>query len=302
MAEHHLEPAAYSNTFATQPPVLTVTPGDRITTSTADAFGNDRTGERVTTPGNPLTGPIAVEGAEPGDMLVVHLERIEPNRDHGYTISSVASALVDPDYVTELPEREPMRWQLDLEARTATLDDPKAQPAAVTLPLAPMLGCIGVAPPRDQAISSATSGAYGGNMDYRDVAPDVTIMFPVFVEGALLWVGDGHARQGEGEIVGTGIEISMDVTLSVDLVKDSPTATPRMETPTQLIALGNARPLEAALQHATTELLRWLRADYGYDARAVSHLFGQALEYDIGNVFDPAYTVAAKIAKDLVGS
>jgi amidase len=125
-------------------------------------------------------------------------------------------------------------------------------------------------------------------------------MFPVFVEGALLWIGDGHARQGEGEIVGTGIEISMDVTLSVDLVKNSPIGTPRMETPTHLIALGNARPLEEALQHATTELLRWLRTDHGYDARAASHLFGQAIEYDIGNVFDPAYTVAAKIAKDLI--
>ena len=300
--DHHLEPTNYSNNFATLPPVLTVAPGDRVTTSTADAFGNDRTGERVTTPGNPLTGPIAVEGAESGDMLIVQLERIEPNRDHGYTFSSVAAALVDPGYIGELPEREAMRWELDLEARTATLADAEATPGEVTLPLAPMLGCIGVAPPRGQAISSATSGAYGGNMDYRDVAPGATLMFPVFEEGGLLWIGDGHARQGEGEIVGTGIEISMDVTFSVELVKDHSIRTPRMETATHLIAPGNARPLEQALQHATTELLRWLRDEHGYDARGASHLFGQAIEYDIGNVFDPAYTVAAKIARDLVGS
>ncbi len=306
MTDHHLEPSEYSNNFATLPPVLTVTPGDRVTTSTSDAFGQDRTGERVTTRGNPLTGPIAVEGAEPGDMLVVHLERIEPNRDHGYTMSSVAAAIVHPGYIGELPEREVMRWELDFDARTATLEDSKATPPEVTLPLAPMLGCIGVAPPRGQAISSATSGAYGGNMDYRDVAPGATIMFPVFADGALLWVGDGHARQGEGEIVGTGIEISMDVTLTVDLVKEEQLGEerqigmPRMETATHLIALGNARPLEEALQYATTGLMRWLRADYGYDGRAASHLFGQAIEYDIGNVFDPAYTIAAKIAKDLV--
>ncbi len=163
-----------------------------------------------------------------------------------------------------------------------------------------MLGCIGVAPPRGSAISTATSGPYGGNMDYRDVSPGASVMFPVFTEGALLFVGDGHARQGDGEIVGTGVEISMDVTLSVELVKDRELHWPRMETATHLIALGNARPLDQALQHATTELTRWLVDDYGYDVRGASHLFGQALEYDIGNVFDPAYTIAAKIEKALL--
>jgi acetamidase/formamidase len=295
--DHHLEPTEYHSTFGSHPAVLTIEPGDRVITSTADAAGVDRHGQRVGPPGNPLTGPIAVEGAARGDMLVVHLERIEPNRDHGFTRSSVAAHVVEPDYIGELPEREMVHWQVDLDARSATLTDEQAIPAEVTLPFAPMLGCIGVAPPRGQAISTATSGPYGGNMDYRDVAPGATVMFPVFTDGALLFVGDGHARQGEGEIVGTGIEISMDVAFTVDLVKDHPTHTPRMETATHLIALGNARPLEEALQRATTELMRWLRAEHGYDGRGASHLLGQAIEYDIGNVFDPAYTVAAKIAR-----
>ena len=160
-----------------------------------------------------------------------------------------------------------------------------------------MLGCIGVAPAGGQAISTATSGPYGGNMDYRLVAPGVTVLLPVFTEGALLFVGDGHAAQGDGEIVGTGIEISMDVAFTVELRKGVQSRWPRMETDTHLIALGNARPLDQALQHATTELVRWLAAEHGLDTRAAAHRLGQIGEYDIGNVFDPAYTVAAKIAK-----
>jgi acetamidase/formamidase len=160
-----------------------------------------------------------------------------------------------------------------------------------------MLGCVGVAPAGGQAISTATSGPYGGNMDYRAVAAGVSMSFPVFTPGALFFVGDGHAAQGDGEIVGTGIEISMDVSFRVELRKNVELRWPRMQTETHIIALGNARPVDQALQHATTELIRWLCSDYGYDTRGASHLLGQALEYDIGNVFDPAYTVAAKIAK-----
>ena len=194
-----------------------------------------------------------------------------------------------------------MRWSVDLEANTASMSDETATPPELTVPLAPMLGCIGVAPAGGQAISTATSGPYGGNMDYREVAPGAIVLLPVFASGALFFVGDGHAAQGEGEIVGTGIEISMDVAFTVELRKAVETNWPRMETATHLIALGNARPLDQALQHATTELVRWICAERGYNIRAASHLLGQAAEYDIANVFDPAYTVAAKISKAAIG-
>jgi len=299
--EHEFEPTGYFNSFGSHEPVLTIASGDRVRTSTADAFGNGRDGSPVATRGNPLTGPFLVEGAEPGDVLVVRLESIVPNRDHGYTISSIATHLVDADYTSELPARERVTWSVDVAAGVATLSDEAATPREVEVALRPMLGCIGVAPAGGQAISTATSGPYGGNMDYREVEPGATVMLPVFVPGALFFVGDGHAVQGEGEIVGTGIEISMDVAFSVELVKSSDVAGavrwPRMETATHLIALGNARPLDQALQHATTELVRWLCTEHGYDTRGASHLLGQAGEYDIGNVFDPAYTVAAKISK-----
>ena len=294
---HTFEPTSYHNNFGSYDPILIVSSGDLVHTSTADAFGNGREGDLVAKPGNPLTGPFFIQDAEPGDALVVQIESITPNRDHGYTMSGVAPHIVDGDFVNELPMRSKVRWAVDPASGTATLDDQLAEPTTLTVALAPMLGCVGVAPAGGQAISTATSGPYGGNMDYRAVAAGVSISFPVFTPGALFFVGDGHAAQGDGEIVGTGIEISMDVSFRVELRKNVELRWPRMQTETHIIALGNARPVDQALQHATTELIRWLCSDYGYDTRGASHLLGQALEYDIGNVFDPAYTVAAKIAK-----
>jgi acetamidase/formamidase len=171
---------------------------------------------------------------------------------------------------------------------------------ALTLPLDPMLGCFGVAAEDGQAISTATSGAHGGNMDYRGVREGVSVTFPVFAPGALFFLGDGHATQGDGEIVGTGIEVSMEVHFTVNVLRSREVGWPRVETADELIALGNARPLDQALQHATTELLRWLEHDYRLDVTTASILLGQAVRYEIGNVYDPAYTVAAKIARRLV--
>src|SRR5262249_50692002 len=148
-------------------------------------------------------------------------------------------------------------WTLDLERWTARLDNPPAGLESLgELPLAPMLGCFGVAPPRGQAISTATSGPHGGNMDYRGFREGGVVDLPVFAEGGLLHVGDGHALQGDGEIVGTGIEVSMDVQLSVELLKGKTIGWPRAEDETFVMAVGNARPLDQAVQHATTELLK----------------------------------------------
>ena len=295
--EHRFEPTQYHRTFGSHEPVLRVRPGDRIVTTTADAGGVDRRGERVSEPSNPLTGPFFVEGAEPGDALIVHLEQVMPNRPHGFTRTAIAAHVVDAVDVPLLPARERVDWDVDVPAGMARLATGNARLPVITVPLRPMLGCIGVAPALAQAISTATSGPYGGNMDYPGVEPGVTLTFPVFMPGALLFVGDGHAVQGEGEIVGTGIEISMDVGLTVDVRKACAVGWPRGETADHIFALGNARPLDQALQHATSELLRWLAADYGIDAALASHLLGQCVEYDIGNVFDPAYTVACKLAK-----
>jgi len=130
-----------------------------------------------------------------------------------------------------------------------------------------MLGCFGVAPPGGQAISTDTSAEHGGNMDYRGFVTGVTAYFPVFAPGALFHLGDGHAVQGDGEIVGTGIEVSCDVQFTVRLLKGYRIGWPRGENADYIFSVGNARPLDQALQHATTEMVRWLAADYGLDAR-----------------------------------
>ena len=300
MATHNFQPTHYHTTIGSHEPVLRISDGDTVVTATVDAFGKDASNTEVTPRGNPQTGPFYVEGAEPGDTLVVQLDRITPSREIGYTGSVVAPNVVDPWYVRELPERELAEWQVDNERATATLIKPQTKLGNLVILLSPMLGCFGVAPPRGQAISTATSGEHGGNMDYRGFAAGVTVYFPVFAPGALLHVGDGHATQGDGEIVGTGIEISMEVQFTVRLIKGKQIRWPRGEDAEHIFAVGNARPLDQAVQHATTEMLRWLKEDYGLDATSASLLLGQCVEYDLGNIFDPAYTMVCKLPKALL--
>lgn len=299
---HEFEPTHFHTTIGSHEPVLRVASGDVIRTWTVDSGGYDRNGNDIADGGNPQTGPFYVEGADRGDTLRVRLDRIQPNRTRGVTGGVLAPHVVDPGFVPELGPRDSEDWwTLDLERGTARLEDPPPGLESFgELPLEPMLGCFGVAPPRGQAISCATSGEHGGNMDYRGFREGVTVDFPVFAEGALLHVGDGHALQGDGEIVGTGIEVSMDVELSVEVLKGKTIGWPRAEDQTFVMAVGNTRPLDQAVQHATTELLKLLRDDYGLDYRAGSALLGQCIRYDVGNVFDPAYTMVAKVEKALL--
>jgi amidase len=300
MATHHFQPTHYHIAIGSHEPVLQIGHGDTVITTTVDAMGKDASDSRVTPGGNPQTGPFYVVDAEPGDTLAVQLDRISPSRTIGYTGSVVAANVVEPGYVHELPERELAEWRIDNELGTATLIKPKTKLGNLSIPLAPMLGCFGVAPSRGQAISTATSAEHGGNMDYRGFVAGVTAYFPVFVTGALLHVGDGHATQGDGEIVGTGIEISMEVQFTVRVIKGKRIHWPRGENAEYIFAVGNARPLDQAVQHATTEMLRWLQADYELDVISASLLLGQCVEYDLGNVFDPAYTMVCKVPKALL--
>jgi acetamidase/formamidase len=299
---HEFEPTHFHVTMGSHEPVLRVRSGDVIRTWTVDSGGHDRNGEDITEGGNPQTGPFYLEGAEPGDSLRVHFASIRPNRTRGVSGPFVAAHTVDPHFVPELGERRGEDWWLlDLDRGTARLENPPAGLESLgDLELEPMLGCFGVAPPQGQAISCATSGEHGGNMDYRGFREGVTVDFPIFAEGGLFHLGDGHALQGDGEIVGTGIEISMDVEFSLELLKGKTIRWPRADDGTFVMAVGNARPLDQALQHATTELLRLLEQDYGLNYRAGSALLGQCIQYDVGNVFDPAYTAVAKVEKALL--
>jgi amidase len=301
MTTHEFTPKHYYRAMGTYEPVLRIADGDTVVTTSVCAAGMNATAERITPGGNPMTGPFLVEGAEPGDTLEIKLDRVRPNRRYGHSGSVVAPNVVDPEFVHELPERQVAEWDVDIESWNATLVKPETVLGRKELPLDPMVGCLGVAPARGEAISTATSAQHGGNMDYRGYIEGVTALFPVFIEGGLFFLGDGHALQGDGEIVGSGIEISMDFQFTVRVRKGHRSRWPRIETESELIALGNARPLDQALQHATTELMRWLDADYGLDYTASSTLLAQVMRYEIGNVFDPAYTVIAKIERKWLG-
>jgi acetamidase/formamidase len=301
MAHHQFEPQRYYTAIGSHPPVLEVAPGDSISTTTVDSRGGDANSVQVTERGNPQTGPFAVTGAEPGDCLVVKLDKLHPNRSEGYTRGVVAPNVLDPGFVPEFDdELVYVRWFVDTKAGTAQVSEPEGVLAGLALPLDPMVGCFGVAPPQAQAISTATSSTHGGNMDYRGFRQGVTVYFPIFVPGALFFIGDGHAIQGDGEIVGTGIEISFDVTFTLDLIKGKTIGWPRAESSDYLMVAGNARPLDQAVQHATTEMLQWLQQDFGLDSREAHVLMGQAVEYDLGNIYDPAYTMICKMSKSVL--
>jgi acetamidase/formamidase len=300
---HRFEPTQFHNTFSfAHAPVLRIKPGDRVITKTIDARGVDSQNKQVGERPNPQTGPFYIDGAEPGDVLVIRLEKIEPNRATAWSSSVLAPYTADPDFLRFEGEREQTTetWNIDKEKGVARPANPAIRPQGIAVPLRPMLGCIGVAPARKEAVATSTPDRFGGNMDYNGMNAGVTLMLPVSEPGALLFVGDGHARQGDGEVVGNALEISMDVEFSVDLIKKKQIGWPRLENDEYLMALGSARPLLQALQHATTELQRWLMSDYGFDERGASLLMGHALEYDIANVVDPHFTVVAKIRKDLL--
>jgi amidase len=300
---HTFVPTVFYTTYSSaHPPALRIKPGDRVVTKTIDAGGVDWNGKTVSGGPNPETGPFYVEGAEPGDMIVVTIEKLETNRASAYSSSLLAPYTVDPQAIAARVDRDPRRttWTIDKAKGVARLDQVELQPGGIELPLKPMLGCIGVAPARKEAIGTGVPGAFGGNMDYASMGAGVKLMLPVNEPGALLFLGDGHARMGEGEVVGTGLETSMDVEFSVALVKKKAIGWPRLETDTHVMVLGSARPLIEAFQHATTELQKWLVADYGMTERGAQILMGQAAEYEIANVVDPNFTVVAKIRKTMM--
>ncbi len=304
----------YRNFGHTNPTLLRIKPGDTVKTKTIDAAGVDDAGvKKHPESGNPLTGPFYVEGAEPGDALVVVLRRVRLNRNWGYSNYRLGLFALQPDYIeTIYPGRykenvviagrsNAVPWDIDLEKQTVRLREPTSSRIKLEFPTRPMLGCIGVAAPSEFAPISGISGAYGGNMDYNEVAEGASVILPVYHPGALLYLGDGHALQGDGEVTGTGVETSMDVEFSVELRKNANLNNPRLETKDYLISVGSqpefASSLDRALQIATTDMVRWLAADYGLEPWAAHLLVGYQGRYDVVTV---AGSMALKIPRKYV--
>jgi acetamidase/formamidase len=278
--------------------VLSVGDGDTVVTETLDAHGFDRHGRKGAEGPNPMTGPFHVAGAEPGDALLVRIDRITMTRPTGWTFQVLSPNVVNPNAVGRFPARVVTDWIIDLDTGRAHLKKPPASLRNWSVAVNPMIGCFGVAPAMGQSISTATSGPYGGNMDYRGFGAGIEVMFPVSAPGGLFFLGDVHAAQGDGEIVGTGIETAAEIEFTVQVVKKTPISWPRGSNKSEIFTVGNARPLDQALQHTTTEMLDWLIRDYGLDEVAASHLMGQAVRYDIANVFNPAYSVVCRIGRE----
>ncbi len=301
------ETSEYAWTFGGVAPVRRVRPGSVLELWSEDAFGGsvrtvDDLPSRVTRFPfvNPQTGPFYVEGAEPGDTLALHLVSVEPSRSWAASATipffgALTSTPRGPGLQPALPERV---WIYDIDRTRRTVTYHAAsRDLAVELPLDPMLGTIGVAPSRGEVRSSLVPDSHGGNLDSPEVRAGVTCYFGVNVEGALFSIGDGHCRQGEGETCGVAAEAAMDVVLVVELLKGLATPWPRLESDTQVMSLGSARPLEDAFRIAQSDLVDWVAAEWRLDALDAYQLVSQAVETPVANVVDPNYTVVAKLQK-----
>jgi amidase len=315
MSVHHLRPKIYYYTFGPNEPLAHVSSGDSVVAETRDAMGYDAQRNpmpedmKQKVPGvslrqsNPAIGPLFVDGAEEGDMLAVHISRIRLNRD--FALSKQGSRFGSltgegPGHVLLYnPPIEDIwyEWKLDLERNVGIFDLPYSRIKRIEAPLHPFIGSIGVAPRYGRVETTLTPGEYGGNMDCIETCERTTLYLPVWRTGAYLAFGDIHALQGDGELNGTALEVTAEVTLQIDLLKGKTSEWPRMENDTHIMVAGSTRDLMDCVRLAQMELLRWLVDDYGFQREEAWQLNAQVGTMRIGNVVDPLYTVVAKFPK-----
>ena len=301
----------YHNTFSrAHAPLARIRPGETVVTKTIDASGRDETGTVRARPPNPLTGPFYVEGAEPGDALIVGLSRVRMNRNWGWSAYRLGLYSLTPESIEGIyPNRykpgeiikeraNVVPWDLDLTNQTVRLREPSSAVHKMEFPAKPMLGCVGVAPAGDFAPTSSPSGSYGGNLDYNEIVEGSTVILPVYHPGALLFIGDGHALQGDGEPIGTGVETSMAVEFVVEVRKKVSLTGPRVETSEHVISVGSqpefASSTNRGLQMATSDMVNWLTSEYKMEPWAAHLLIGYQGRYDIITV---AGSVGLRIPK-----
>jgi len=294
--DYHYVYGPYAN------PVLTIAPGDIVVVETEDAFGgaiesvDDLPSEKLNMPFvNPQCGPIAVKGAEIGDVLCVYIHSVLPRGpqpvgtsalipEFGGLVSNASTPMLNPP----LPERV-MKYEVTEQG--VKFND------RTTLPFEPFIGTLGVSP-QIEAVSSLQPDYWGGNMDLPDVAPDAIVYFPVLHNEAYMYLGDCHGRQGDGELCGVAVEIPSTTTVQVDLIKNWQIAWPRLENQDFIMTIGSARPMEDAARISYRELTRWLVSDYGFEELEAYFLLTQAGRLRVGNMVDPKYTLGASILKE----
>lgn len=290
--------------YGVAPPVARLAPGGVLETNTVDAFGNaiQKPGDSMSLVkgDNPLTGPFFVEGAEPGDTLVVKILDLQVDSNQGIgAFAPGFGALNATNYTPMLHPPLPEKiwfYPIDHATNTATF---QALDSAykVKIPLHPFLGCIGVAPAGGEARSSIVPAEFGGNMDAPEVSAGNTLYLPVNASGALLYMGDGHAAQGDGEVAGTAIEVPLRVRIQVDVRKAKRIAWPRFENDREIMAVGAYRPLDDCLRIAFTELVAWIHADYGLSELDAYELLSKVGKIHLTEMVDPNYVIIASIEK-----
>jgi len=301
------KPGDLKYTYGQHQPVMKIKPGTIIISSTEDCY-DGKVKKQTDKPSevmglwhdNPLTGPFYIQGAEMGDVLAVHIRKIEPARP--YAISSYGpgfGAITGTEYtaILESPLPEVVWWyEVNKDKGTVKFKALKGG-KTIELPMKPMIGCLGVAPAKNEWRWSVTPETYGGNMDCPEVCAGNTIYLPVSVPGALLYFGDAHLVMGDGEIIGYGVEAAVNVELKVDLIKGKKINWPRIESDEYLMTLGMYRPLDDAFRIATKEMVLWIAEDYGLDMMDSYQLVSQVMKAEVSQMVDPNYTVLVKFPK-----
>src|SRR6201993_4987989 len=300
----------YAWTFGGAAPVMRLRTPCVLDVYTEDAFagrvsGPDDLVSRLNITGlNPQTGPFYIEGAEPGDTVAVHFVSLAPARDWAASTTVPLFGALTGTHLTALLN-EPLEelmwiWQLDRDKQLCRFTAKKSDFVA-DLPMSPMHGTVGVAPAGGEVRSALVPDAFGGNMDTPEMRAGTTCYLGVNVPGALLSLGDGHARQGEGETCGVAVECAMNTVLIVDLIKGVPCPWPRLESDTHIMSAGSARPLEDAFRIAQHDMVTWVAALCGLDPLDAYQLVTQAVESPLANVCDTNYTSIAKMPKRYLG-
>jgi len=286
-------------------PVARIQPGNVLDANSLDCFGNalQKPGDSfsLVKGDNPLTGPFFIDGAEPGDTLVIHILALQVDGKQGVGTFSPGFGAANATHYTPMLETKPLSekiwfYPIDAAKNTATFQAIDSN-FKVSFPLHPFLGCIGVAPANGEARSSIVPAEFGGNMDAPEVSTGNTLYLPVNVAGALLYFGDGHAAMGDGEVAGSAVEVPMHIRLKLDLLKKKRLDWPRLENDREIMTTGIYRPVDDAARIAVSELVHWIRTDYGLSDLDAYELCSKVCRLHLTEMVDPNYVVVASMEK-----
>jgi acetamidase/formamidase len=292
-------------TFGPAEPVAHVKPEGVLEANSLDCFGGALQKPRDAFSNikidNPLTGPFYIDGAEPGDTLVIHILDLQVDGKQGVGTFGPGFGAANSTHYTPMLEKEPLpsrAWYYPIDAeRNMITYQALDSDLKVEFPMHPFLGCIGVAPADGEVRSSIVPAEFGGNMDAPEVSPGNTLYLPVNVRGALFYFGDGHAAMGDGEVAGSAVEVPMKARFRFELVKGKSTEWPRLENDHELMTTGIYRPVDDAVRIAVTELVHWIHRDYGLSELDAYELLSKVGKLHLTEMVDPNYVVVASIEK-----